>query len=136
MMMNRLVFQRVLMQRTRGFSSKTDPISLVGADQSMAMQNIFHKTSLSLLVITPIAFLVPQQMTMPFDILMAIAFPLHAHIGLNWIITDYLPGVGPKGALRYGLVGVTAVTLLGLLKVSTGKDGLVGTVKATWKGSK
>ena len=111
-----------------------EAVSLIGADQSMGAQMIFHKTSLGLLALTPLALAAPAAAAMPFDIALSFAFPLHAHIGLNWIITDYMPWVGPSGALRYALAGLTAVTIAGLLKVSIADEtGLTGTLKATWK---
>jgi TerC family integral membrane protein len=86
------------------------------------------------LVLTPLALAAPSAAAMPFDVALSVAFPLHAHIGLNWIITDYMPWVGPSGALRYALAGLTAVTIAGLLKVSiVDETGLTGTLKATWK---
>ena len=30
-------------------------------------------------------------MVMPVDMMLGIMFPLHAHISMNFVITDYLP---------------------------------------------
>jgi len=118
----------------RTMATKPDaPFSLVAADQSLAVQKLFHQTSIAALVLTPIAVVAsPSFLSMPCDILLSIVFPLHAHIGMNWILTDYVPVATPNSAIRVGLLAVTGLTVLGLLKVSITGDGLVGTLKATW----
>ncbi|GBG28842.1 Succinate dehydrogenase ubiquinone cytochrome b small subunit, mitochondrial [Hondaea fermentalgiana] len=119
---------------TRSMATKSDaPFSLVAADQSIAVQKLFHQTSLASLALTPIAVLAhPSFLSMPIDIVLSVVFPLHAHIGINWILTDYVPAATPNSAIRYGVLAVTGLTILGLLKVSIVDEGLVGTLKATW----
>ena len=31
------------------------------------------------------------MINMPVDLALGVIFPLHAHIGMNWIISDYVP---------------------------------------------
>jgi len=97
-------------------------------------QRLFHKTNLACLAVTPIAIAAhPSLLSLPIDLTLSILFPLHAHIGMNWIITDYVPVAKPNGAIRMALLAVTGVTVLGLLRLSIFGDGLVGTLKATWQ---
>jgi len=40
--------------------------------------------------LTPLAFLLsPSKMNMPVDIALGVLLPLHGHIGMNYVITDY-----------------------------------------------
>ena len=70
-------------------------------------------------------------LSMPVDCALAIVLPVHAHIGMNWIFTDYVPGNAP----RVVLAACTVLATLGLLKLSVSGPGIVGTIKETWTGS-
>lgn len=48
------------------------------------------------------------------------------------MVTDYVPKAAQPLA-RSGVLGVTAVTFLGLMKLSLMGDGIGGTVKKLWK---
>mmetsp|Transcript_8280 Transcript_8280/g.13409 ORF Transcript_8280/g.13409 Transcript_8280/m.13409 type:complete len:158 (-) Transcript_8280:1158-1631(-) len=133
----------VLAQPTAGLAARTscralstksnEGFSFLAADQTMAAQMVFHKLNMGLMVLTPVAFLVaPTPLAMPVDIGLSLVIPLHAHIGMSWIFTDYLPGQSPTGALRMVMAGATCLAIIGLLKVSVTGDGLIGTLKATW----
>jgi len=133
-------FSRTALMRTsvRGLSSKaTESPSLIAADRSMALQKIFHQTSIACLALTPVAILAhPTPLSMPVDVLLSVAFPLHAHIGISWILSDYVQGATPNGPFRMAIFGLTCVASLGLLKLSVTGDGILGTVKAVWTGPK
>jgi succinate dehydrogenase (ubiquinone) membrane anchor subunit len=86
----------------------------------------------------PVALMVPASMSavaMPLDIALAVLLPLHGHIGMNWVMTDYVPGSPTSGA-RMALLVVSALSTLGLLKLAVTGDGLIGSVKSTWAGKK
>lgn len=52
----------------------------------------YHLMNTSLLVAAPLAlFVSPSVLTFPIDLFLGIAFPLHAHVGFNYIISDYVP---------------------------------------------
>ena len=74
----------------------------------------------------------PSLMNMPVDLAMGVVFPIHGHIGFNYVISDYVPKPA-QGAARGALLGITAITLLGLLKLNVADDGITETVKAMWK---
>lgn len=66
------------------------------------------------------------------DLALGIAFPLHAHIGVNYIISDYVPKAS-RPVARYALLGVTGVTLLGLLKLNISGPGITETYKSLYR---
>ena len=106
--------------------------NLIGADQTLAMNKIYHKSHYVVLGLTPLALLAhPSALSLPVDVALSVVLPLHAHIGMNWIFTDYVPG-GPMGPARLALLGVSIVTVFGLLRLSIGGPGIVGTVKELW----
>eukprot|EP00520_Triparma_pacifica_P005145 CAMPEP_0118662020 /NCGR_PEP_ID=MMETSP0785-20121206/16598_1 /TAXON_ID=91992 /ORGANISM="Bolidomonas pacifica, Strain CCMP 1866" /LENGTH=94 /DNA_ID=CAMNT_0006555515 /DNA_START=99 /DNA_END=380 /DNA_ORIENTATION=- len=91
------------------------------------------------MALTPVAFaLSPSVINMPFDLALGLALPLHAHIGMSYVITDYVPKVskGLLGPARVMLLGVTGVTILGLAHVNLKGDGMTETVKSMWRGTK
>ena len=79
----------------------------------------------------------PSPLTMPLDVVLGLALPLHAHIGMNYVITDYVPKLSRKavGPARVFMVGVTGATVLGLMKVNFMGDGITTTVKGLWTGT-
>lgn len=75
-------------------------------------------------------------MNLPVDLALGIALPLHAHIGMNYVITDYAEkvlGKGARGPARYAMVGFTGLTALGLTKLNLTGVGITETVKALWR---
>lgn len=103
------------------------------ADQTLAQAKLYHKSNVAVMILTPIALLAhPSVLSVPVDIALAIVFPLHAHMGMNMIFTDYVPG-SPTGPARVALLAATVVASLGLLKLSIFGDGITGSLKAVWK---
>ena len=111
--------------------------SFIAPDTSTKALSIYHKLNLSLLGLTPLALVLsPSAMNMPIDIALSIFFPLHAHVGMNCVITDYAPkafGRGGIGPCRVVMAGLTAVTTLGLLQLSLTGPGLTETIKSLWR---
>ena len=68
---------------------------------------------------------------MPVDLALGFMFPFHAHVGMNYIISDYVPRA-TRGVARAGLLGLTIVTTAGLLRLNISGPGLTGTIKALW----
>ncbi len=69
-------------------------------------------------------------------LLLAINVSAHSWIGLNYVVTDYVPKVskGLVGPARAVTAGIGAVTLLGLGKVALNdKGGLKGAALGLWK---
>lgn len=129
-----LVLRRALLalplSRARGRS-----LSFVNADESMGYLKVYHYVNLALLGAAPLAFVVPPPLTFPVDLFLSVAFPLHAHIGMNAVISDYAVKAFGKGGLRparFGMLGFTAVSTLGLLKLTVAGPGLIATIKSLW----
>jgi len=115
------VVQRRVKSTTTG-SAKKEPSgffeNLVGADQTLSQAKLFHKTNLAVMVLTPLAIVAhPSPLSMPVDVALAIVFPLHAHMGMNIIFTDYVPG-SPTGPARMALLAVSVLSTIGLLKLA------------------
>lgn len=60
------------------------------------------------------------------------AFPVHAHVGMNGVITDYVPKPF-RAVARYGLLGSTGLALLGLLKLNLMGPGITEAYKSLWR---
>jgi len=73
---------------------------------------------------------------MPIDVALSIAFPLHAHVAMNCVITDYVKkffGAGMIGPARGVQLALTGLTAAGLLKCSLTGPGITETVKSLWR---
>ena len=100
------------------------------------MISFHHKVNLALLGLTPVALAVGQPLQFGVDMALALALPIHGHIGMNLVITDYAKKVVGKGGIgpsRMALAGVTGVTILGLLKLNLTGPGITETVKSFWR---
>jgi succinate dehydrogenase (ubiquinone) membrane anchor subunit len=84
----------------------------------------------------PVAIMAhPSVISMPVDVALGVMFPVHMHIGMGYVITDYVPKFFGKGALtpaRYLQLVLSGLTLIGLTKLNFMGPGLVGSVKALW----
>lgn len=110
-------------------------LSFVNADESVGYLKVYHYVNLALLGTAPLAFVAPPPLTFPIDLFLSVAFPLHAHIGMNAVISDYAKKFFGKSAVhpaRLGMLGVTTVTTLGLLKLTVAGPGLIATIKSLW----
>ena len=110
-------------------------LSIVNADETTGGLKVYHYVNLVLLGVAPLAFVAPPPLVLPIDLLLSVAFPVHAHIGMNAVISDYAKKFFGKGAVapaRYGMLGVTVVTTAGLLKLTLTGPGIVGTIKSLW----
>jgi len=94
---------------------------------------VHHLGNLALAGLTPAAVFLPKDSSFlfPVDLALGLALPLHSHITMNMVFSDYVP---PKlrGVARGGLAGATAVTVLGLLHLNLKGPGLTRCVKQLW----
>ena len=111
---------------------ETTSSKIVGADQTTAQNKLYHKTNTAVLLLTPVALIAhPSPLSMPIDVVLSVVFPLHAHFGMNWIITDYV-SKSPTHPARFAMAAATFIASVGLLKLSITGDGITGTLKALW----
>jgi succinate dehydrogenase (ubiquinone) membrane anchor subunit len=82
--------------------------------------------------LTPLAFVVPSSMVMPFDVVLGVLFPLHSHIAMNYVISDYIPK-STRTLARGALLLTTVVATVGLLKLNLSGDGMTKSVKSLWE---
>lgn len=96
------------------------------------MVKIFHKSSIAMAALAPIAFIIPSQFVMPVDIVLGLLFPLHSHVALNYVVADYVPKA--SRSLARGLVLVASIfAAAGLLKLNVQGPGMTETVKSLWR---
>ena len=85
----------------------------IAADAEVGLAvKVYHRVNLALLGATPVALATDNTfLSFPVDMGLAIMFPLHGHIGMNYVITDYVPklfskaAVGPARAVMVGVTG-------------------------------
>ena len=61
-----------------------------------------------------------------------LALPFHSHVGLNYVISDYVPKAH-RAAARGGLLFATAITVAGIFKMNYDGPGLTETLKSLWR---
>lgn len=109
--------------------------SFVNADEGLTSFKLYHKTHMVALAGAPIAFALSPfspMLNMPVDLVLGLAFPLHCHVGVNWIISDYVPPAA-RGASRLAMAAATVMCTLGLLKLNLTGPGITETVKTIWR---
>ncbi|KAF9177412.1 membrane anchor subunit of succinate dehydrogenase, Sdh4 [Haplosporangium sp. Z 767] len=69
--------------------------------------------------------------------LLGVVVPIHAHLGFNAMVTDYLHpskvGVFGNKAISWALRGVTLVVLVGCYRFNSADVGLTELVKEAWE---
>ena len=79
------------------------------ADESKTLTKFYHMSNIILAVATPFAFIIsPSILNMPIDLGLGILFPLHSHIGLSALITDYVPKT-MRSVARASLLACTGI---------------------------
>ncbi|KAJ8613802.1 hypothetical protein CTAYLR_004906 [Chrysophaeum taylorii] len=108
---------------------------IIRADEGVLGVRVYHMLNLGVLWLTPVALVSPPPLTSICDTIIALAFPIHGHIGMNYVLTDYVPkvfGKGARGPARVIMLGVTTATTAGLLKLNMDGPGVTGALKALW----
>ena len=132
------------------------------ADSSKSVYKFYHFSSLVLVGLTPLALINPYEsnyISLPFDmllgtnliksslctdhfwflivpfLLLGILFPIHSHIALNYVISDYVPKAS-RSLVRAGLLGATIVAAAGILKLNLAGPGLTDVIKSLWRSPK
>lgn len=112
-------------------------IDIVNADSTAGAIKLHHKVNLVLLGLAPAAFaLSPTGFNLPMDIALGLALPIHGHIGMNLVFSDYIKKFFGKGAVtpaRMLLTGFTGATIVGLGVLNLKGPGITETVKSFWR---
>uniref|UniRef100_A0A061R8R5 Succinate dehydrogenase [ubiquinone] cytochrome b small subunit n=1 Tax=Tetraselmis sp. GSL018 TaxID=582737 RepID=A0A061R8R5_9CHLO len=101
------------------------------------VQRLYELSHKVLAVSLPAAVLSPEG-SMPervSDYACAVSIPFHSHVAMNAIITDYAP-TAIMGASRLAVLGMSSVTLLGLLKMAGHGGGVSSVLKTLWQKEK
>jgi succinate dehydrogenase (ubiquinone) membrane anchor subunit len=101
------------------------------ADASKSSLKLFHKTNIALAGLLPIAFILPSSMAMPVDVVLGLIVPFHMHVGMNGVISDYVPKA-TRGLARGAMLVVTVLTAAGLLKLNLSGPGMTRSIKSLW----
>merc|ERR1712224_72599 len=101
------------------------------------MISLYHKVNIAILGLTPVCLAMgggPLQL--PFDLLLGLALPIHGHVGMNLVGTDYVKKFVGKGAImpfRMGMAGATGLTMVGLLKLNLAGQDITQTIVDFWR---
>jgi len=106
---------------------------LKAADSAPGSMKVHHAANIALAGLTPAAAFLPKDSSLlfPVDLALGVALPLHSHITMNMVFSDYIPP-SMRGASRHALAGVTALTVLGLLNLNLTGPGITRCVKQLW----
>lgn len=106
-------------------------------DAGSLATHTYHKLNTALVFLTPIYFAVPvpDMAGKAFGLLMAGSISFHSWVGMNYVVTDYVPKIGKRflGHGRIFCAGLSAITLIGLGKVALNDHGgIKGAVMGLW----
>lgn len=147
--MLRVITNRTIQPIRQNIQTKTQPkrcksTSPLDGDAGNLATHVHHKMTTFLSIATPLYFLAPESMDNTVidkmvGLLLAVNVSAHSWIGLNYVVTDYVPKVSKAmvGPTRVLSAAIGAVTLIGLGKVATnGKGGMKGAALGLWKEKK
>ena len=104
---------------------------LLQGDGGKMMMKIYHGSSFALAGLVPAAMVI-RDGNLPVDLALGVALPVHSHIGLNFVISDYVPKSARLPA-RASVLGVTVATLYGLFQLNMYGEGVSKTAKRLWR---
>ena len=103
------------------------------ADGGALSTHLYHKTAAVLMLLVPVAVVAsPHPVSKPIDYALAALVPFHGHVGMNYVISDYVPKAYSTIA-RSSMVGVTLITFMGLMKLNTKGAGVTESIKSMWR---
>jgi succinate dehydrogenase hydrophobic anchor subunit len=110
------------------------------ADAGALATRVHHTITASLLVFTPILFVVPDSYTdgavnKVFGTVLSGSITAHSWIGLNYVARDYVPKISYAllGPAKVVNAGMALITFLGMTKICVfSPGGLKGVVVALW----
>ena len=127
------VVKRTLRTTTKRKNNMFNQILEGDSGKGLLSTKFYHYTVYGSVALFPVALaLSPSKLNIPVDVALGLIFPIHAHIGMNYVISDYVPKAF-RSAARTGWLGVTAVTILGLLKLNLFGDGMTESVKSMFR---
>ena len=110
------------------------PFPLSPADTANgALKKLYHTTAIALAGLVPLAAFQQQgdALGRVIDLGLNAALPIHGHIAMNYVVTDYVPK-SVAGAARWGVLAGSAVAAAGMLKLNVAGPGVTAAVKGLW----
>ncbi|TDH69120.1 hypothetical protein CCR75_005444 [Bremia lactucae] len=108
---------------------------ILQADNHVLTVKAQHLMSMGLMAAVPLAFVLsPSPLAFPVDLALGVIVPMHAHIGINSVISDYVP-LKMRTFARLGWLGATSLMFLGLLRVNLEGPGITEVAKTIWRES-
>ena len=92
---------------------------------------MYHASSFALAGLVPAAAIAPGGQA-AIDLALGVAMPVHSHVAMNFIISDYVPKAA-RGPTRLAMLALTAATTVGLFRLNARGEGITRTVKSLWK---
>jgi len=105
------------------------------ADQAGPLgRKLYENSHMALAGLVPVAALGHDGSTLTrfADLALGVVIPIHSHIAVNGVISDYVPKTY-IGASRYVALGTSIVALVGLTKLNLEGPGISATVKSLWR---
>jgi len=129
---------RVKSTASGGGSGSTGPLQ---GDSGNLATHIHHKMTTFLAVTAPIYFFAPDSLINDwadkiFGLTLAVNVSAHSWIGLNYVVTDYVPKISKAmvGPARLFSAGLGLITVVGLGKIAmNGQGGIKSTILALWR---
>ena len=96
----------------------------------------FMASSIALGVSLPAAILfAPSFLSVPFDLVVSVALPIHMYMGTRDVLSDYLPKkIRPQGLQAWSVVAFIAS--IGLVKIGICGPGVGASIKSLWAPAK
>jgi succinate dehydrogenase (ubiquinone) membrane anchor subunit len=103
------------------------------ADTAPALKKLYHQSALALAGLVPLAAFQQQGDTLGrvVDVGLNAALPVHGHIAMNYVVTDYVPKA-VAGIARWGVLGGSVLAAVGMARLNVSGAGVTQTVKALW----
>ncbi len=105
----------------------------ITADTVTSAMRVHHVGNMAMAGLVPAAYFTPagSQLQKPVDLALGVVAPVHSHITMNMVLSDYCPPA-LRGVARAGLLGVTGVALVGLFKLNVEGPGITGALRQLW----
>mmetsp|Transcript_29062 Transcript_29062/g.43915 ORF Transcript_29062/g.43915 Transcript_29062/m.43915 type:complete len:144 (+) Transcript_29062:185-616(+) len=137
MLSTRIFATPTITRRCLSTSSSAKP-SLLAGDAGPLATHTYHTMNTVLMGATPLYFLLPTGgfVDKAFGSVLAVTIAGHSWVGMNYVITDYVPKFFSKswvGPARVVNAGIGVVTLLGLGAIAFNEQGgIKGCLGALW----
>jgi len=116
-------------QLTRQFASQAKEVS--SGSKDIFQKHIFHYGSIALAVLTPLGFILPDNLALFVDLGLAVLVPFHGYLGMTLVTQDYLPG--SASAVNIILLILSLVAVVGLFRLANEGGGVTRSTKALFR---